>query len=288
MLNGQPSFSSFDSLLAQARRGIDLTTVSELKHLLVYGGGHTLTCRKTGLVWDASDTTIGSNNINGNKTLARMTNSYGAAYTTTNMLGSSPPINNKAGAWAALDGSKVWVFQCVGRVLSDQGARLSLGDQNEFVAEYATIGSGFGLSDGTPAGAGEYHTAITTPGAYLNGLRREMNVDDQLSKAANQNKDVSTYAVYTPGSGLRYKSIEIGGNGTSVIEADLDTVGTVLTIPDAAAVFNPCLRFSGYGLYCAFLYQFNSAPADLAVAMSFQAAAAARHGINEPYPGWVT
>jgi hypothetical protein len=165
------------------------------------------------------------------------------------MTGTSPPLNLLSGVWETLDASKVWVFMVAGRVLSDYGARVALGDNNGLVTEYVGTEKGWGMSDGSPAGVSEFHALIQCVDQPSDALLTNMLVDDQLSKVANQNKDVMTYCIYTPGAGLEYKSLLIS-DASVVIAGDsvANGAGYVLTAPTDFTP-NPCFRFSGYGLY---------------------------------------
>ncbi|MCR4319748.1 MAG: hypothetical protein NUV74_05355 [Candidatus Brocadiaceae bacterium] len=245
------------------------SNVSACKHFFPCdeGSGHRLTCRKTGIVWDASDTTVGSNSTNGGKALT-----WANGRVSSNILTASPPINLLSGAWATFDKTKVWLFMTAGRVLSDVACRIATGDNNALVSEYTGIEKGCGMADGTPAGVGGFHAQLQTISLNDDSLRIDMTVNDSLSKAANLDKDVMTYCIYTPGAGLEYKSLLIN-DATAVIVADnvVSSAGYVLT---AATDFtaNPCFRFSGYGLYAFGMFQFATKPANIYAGIYWQAA----------------
>lgn len=239
------------------------------------GAGNKLSCAKSGLVWDISSG-------------GALTWNAGKGSVKTNMTANSTPVALQSGSWATLDGSKPWMMMVAGTVLGTTGCRFAIGDNDE---QEVTPGYGWAMSDDTTGFGHPYHSTIVNSNSYPHYMQfgyvtvPDPNPPNSSLYLMQPGVDVVTYSIYRPGSGIEYKTLKISDDST-LFNAATNTGDTSLVTITGNLAPSPYLRFSGYDLYGAAIYQFNTLPSDILTGIYWNALAwkAKNRG---SYPRWI-
>lgn len=218
------------------------------------GSGNSTTCPKTRLSWD-----ISRNDVDNSGTLTW--ESGGAAL--SSLDSDTAPSNINGSVDLEISTGHSYLFMCSARVLGTDVCRCTFGDINGLITGQQHIG--FGMSDGNPfSGSGVFHSVVGKSGGHAR--RIEVGAGTDLS-AAQTGNDVVTVAKYIPASAsLTYAALNFD-SGATLLAADTYTT-TEDPIPYS---LDPVFRFSGYALYGAALFKFNSFPSWIDTAIYWMA-----------------
>lgn len=171
--------------------------------------------------------------------------------------------------------NKDYLWFCSGRLTGTDYFRVSTGDVNELLPEYAGIGTGHAMSDGP------FHGLIGPNGANIHV--KETGNANLFSLAAVKPLDVIIAHRYSGiNNTLLYEAYD-AQSGSLLMEAL--TYTSQPAIDDIQS--NPCFRFSGILLYGVQLWEFSSFPSEIVDAFLWMGKRwALGRDYRDIYPAW--